>query len=87
MNPSRKRRLMLNNSLRPANSRDFLISPKPLLAEIVVVVMVVVMVVYNHDHLRLRRIRHCEAEDENQSEQILFHALLSRAANFFTELL
>jgi len=36
--------------------------------------MVVVMVVNDHHNLRLRRIRRCEAEDEEHSEQILFHA-------------
>jgi hypothetical protein len=37
-------------------------------------VMVVVMMVVNYHHdLRLRRIGYCEAEDEDQSEQKLFH--------------
>jgi hypothetical protein len=49
--------------------------PNRLLVELeVVVVMMVVMVVNDHHNLRLRRIRRCEAEDEEHSEQILFHA-------------
>jgi hypothetical protein len=39
-------------------------------------VMVMMVVAYRDDHLRLRRIRYCEAEDENQSKQNLFHALV-----------
>jgi len=39
-----------------------------------VMVMVVVMCVY-YDHLRLRRIRYCEAEDESDCKQKLFHNL------------
>jgi hypothetical protein len=37
--------------------------------------MVVVMAVYYHHHLRPCRIRECEAEDEEHSKQIFFHAL------------
>jgi hypothetical protein len=41
---------------------------------VVMVMMMMVVVGMNHNHyLRLRRIRCCEAEDENQSEQNLFH--------------
>jgi len=39
-----------------------------------VIVMVVMMAMNDHYNLRLRRIRHCEAEDEDQSEQNLFHS-------------
>jgi len=47
-----------------------------LLVEAIVVVMMMMMTVMdNHHHLRLRRIRHCEAEDQSQSKQNLFHAL------------
>jgi hypothetical protein len=42
----------------------------------VVMMMVVVMAVYDHHNLCLRRIRHCEAEDESQCEENLFHALV-----------
>jgi hypothetical protein len=39
------------------------------------VVVVTVMAMMNHDdYLRLRRIGDCEAEDENEAEQNLFHA-------------
>jgi hypothetical protein len=41
----------------------------------VVVVMMVVVVAYDHHDLRLRRIRSCEAEDESESKQNLFHSL------------
>jgi hypothetical protein len=34
----------------------------------------VVVAVYYHNDLRLRRIWQCEAEDEEHSEQILFHS-------------
>jgi hypothetical protein len=37
-------------------------------------VTVMVMAVNNHHDLCLRRIRDCEAEDENQTEQNLFHS-------------
>ena len=49
--------------------------------------MVVVMVRYDHHNLRLRRIRCCEAEDESQSENDLFHNSVWRSASCFTELL
>jgi hypothetical protein len=52
-----------------------------------VVMMVVVMVRYDHHNLRLRRIRCCEAEDESQSENDLFHNSVWRSASCFTELL
>ena len=42
---------------------------------VVVVMMVVVVVAYDHHYLRLRRIRSCEAEDESESKQNLFHSL------------
>jgi hypothetical protein len=42
---------------------------------VMVVMMVVVMVAYDHHDLRLRRIRCCEAEDESESKQNLFHSL------------
>jgi hypothetical protein len=38
------------------------------------VVMMMVVMVNDHHNLRLRRIRRCEAEDEEHSKQILFHA-------------
>jgi hypothetical protein len=50
-------------------------------------VMVVMAVVYDHYDLRLRRIGYCEAEDEHESEQNLFHNLVCRPANRITELL
>jgi hypothetical protein len=60
--------------------KAFVLIDEPLLGEIVMVVMVM----YHHDHLRLRRIRHCEAEDENQSKQKLFHTLIvTRRIIFF----
>jgi hypothetical protein len=43
---------------------------------VVMMMMVVMMGVYYHHDLRLRRIRECEAEDESQSKQILFHTLV-----------
>ena len=49
--------------------------------------MVVVAVMDNHHNLRLRRIRCCEAEDESQSENDLFHNSVWRSASCFTELL
>lgn len=37
--------------------------------------MVTVVAVVNHnDHLRLRRIGHCEAEEEHEAKQSLFHS-------------
>jgi hypothetical protein len=45
--------------------------------------MMVTMVaaVVDHDHhLSLRRIRNCEAEEEHEAEQNLFHDSLSRLA-------
>jgi hypothetical protein len=51
-----------------------------------VMVMVVVRMNDNH-YLRLRRVGYCEAEEENQSEQNLFHALVWRASFLNTELL
>jgi hypothetical protein len=36
--------------------------------------VVVVMVVYYHHNLGLRRIRECEAKDESESKQNLFHS-------------
>ena len=45
-----------------------------LLVETGMVMVVVMMMVVNYHHdLRLRRIGYCEAEDEDQSEQKLFH--------------
>jgi hypothetical protein len=38
-------------------------------------VMVMAVVVDYHHNLRLRRVRYCEAEDEHESEQNLFHKL------------
>jgi hypothetical protein len=49
--------------------------------------MVMVAVVNHNDYLRLRRIGYCEAEDEHEAEQNLFHNLVSRARNPITELL
>ena len=44
---------------------------------IVMVIIVMVMAVYYYHHLRLRRNwycqRYCDAEDEDKSEQKLFH--------------
>jgi hypothetical protein len=40
---------------------------------VVVTMMVMTMVNDNH-HLRLRRIRDCEAEEEHEAEQSLFHS-------------
>jgi hypothetical protein len=39
----------------------------------VMTMMVMVAVVNHNDYLRLHRVRHCEAEDEHESEQNLFH--------------
>jgi hypothetical protein len=50
------------------------------------VMMMVAMMNYHHD-LRLRRIGYCEAEDEHESEQNLFHNSVCRPANRITELL
>jgi hypothetical protein len=57
----------------------------PLLAQIWVVVVVVVMmmvvmmvIVYNHHYLRLRRDWSHEAEDEDNSQQNLFHVIQMR---------
>ena len=50
------------------------------------VVMAVVVVDYHYD-LRLRRIGHREAEEKGDSEQGLFHSLVSRRSNLNTELL
>jgi hypothetical protein len=50
-----------------------------LLADLEVGVMVMAMMVvavYNHHNLRLRRIGCCEAEDEHESKQDLFHNLV-----------
>ena len=48
-----------------------------LLTEVrVVVMMMMVVVVYYHYNLRLRRIGCCEAEDESECKQNLFHALV-----------
>jgi hypothetical protein len=44
-------------------------------AMVPIVVMMMMATNFN-DHLRLRRIRYCEAEDENQSKQNLFHILI-----------
>jgi hypothetical protein len=41
----------------------------------VTIVVVVMVHTYSNDHLRLRRIWYCEAEDESQSKQKLFHTL------------
>jgi len=49
--------------------------------------VVVMMAVYYHHDLRLRRIGYCDAEGEHESEQNLFHNLVCRLANPFTELL
>jgi hypothetical protein len=46
---------------------------------VVVVTTVMVMAVYNHHDLRLRSVRHCEAEDESESKQNLFHTSASCA--------
>jgi hypothetical protein len=59
------------------------------LAELEVGVMMMVMVAvmnYHHD-LRLHRIGDCEAEDEHEAEQNLFHNSVCRPANQNTELL
>ena len=54
----------------------------------IVTVMVMAVVVAYFDHnLRLHRIGRCEAEDENQSKQNLFHALSLRAVELLAELL
>jgi hypothetical protein len=50
------------------------------------VVMAVVMMDH-HYHLRLRRVGQCEAEEKGDSEESLFHTLVSRLSNPFTELL
>jgi hypothetical protein len=51
-------------------------------------VMVVMVAVMNYHHdLRLRRIGCCEAEDEHESEQNLFHNSVCSPANRNTELL
>ena len=42
---------------------------------VVMMMVVVVVVAYDHHDLRLRRIRSCEAEDESESKQNLFHSL------------
>lgn len=42
----------------------------------VVVMMMMVAVVYYHYNLRLCRIGCCEAEDESECKQNLFHALV-----------
>jgi hypothetical protein len=50
--------------------------------------MVTVVAMMNHDdYLRLRRIGYCEAEDEHEAEQNLFHNSVSRARSPITELL
>jgi len=77
---------MLNISLQTAIT-FFGSCSNLLLVVIVVVVMMSVVVMmalaYCHHHLRLRRIRCCDAEDESQCEQNLFHTLrmTRRAAN------
>jgi hypothetical protein len=43
--------------------------------------MVMVAVMNYHHNLRLRRIGYCEAEDEHETEQNLFHNLVCRLAN------
>jgi hypothetical protein len=53
---------------------------------IVVVMVVMVAGMDYHHNLRLRRIRYCEAEDEHESEQNLFHNSVCRPANQNTEL-
>ncbi len=50
------------------------------------VVMAVVVVDYHYD-LRLRRIGYREAEEKGDSEQSLFHSLVSLPLNLNTELL
>jgi hypothetical protein len=45
---------------------------------VVTVMTMVVMRMDNHHNLRLRRVRCREAEDNNQGEQNLFHAPVSR---------
>lgn len=55
--------------------------------EVRVVVMTMVAVVNDHHDLRLRRIGNCEAEDEHETEQNLFHDSVCRLANQNTELL
>jgi hypothetical protein len=55
--------------------------------EVGVMMVVVMMAVYYHHDLRLRRIGYCDAEGEHESEQNLFHNLVCRLANPFTELL
>ena len=47
---------------------------------VVVVMMMVVMmiIVYNHHYLCLRRDWNCEAEDEDNSQQNLFHVIQMR---------
>lgn len=52
-----------------------------------VMVMVVVVAMDDHYDLRLRRIGYREAEGEHESEQNLFHSLVSRPPNLNTELL
>jgi hypothetical protein len=48
-----------------------------LLIEVGVVMMMMVVTVVYYDHnLRLRRIGCCEAEDESECKQNLFHALV-----------
>jgi hypothetical protein len=49
--------------------------------------MVMVAVMNYHHNLRLRRIGYCEAEDEHEAEQNLFHNSVCRPANQNTELL
>jgi hypothetical protein len=58
-----------------------------LLIEVGVMMTMMVMAVYDHHNLRLRRIRCCEAEDESQCKENLFHALVLRPPFLNTELL
>jgi len=52
-----------------------------------VMVMVMTAMVYYHHNLRLRRIRYCEAEDQHEAEQNLFHDSVWRGRICITELL
>jgi hypothetical protein len=67
------------------------ITPSPQLLAVIVVVMVMVVMmvgVNDHNHLGLRSNRdNCEGESKNQSEQKLFHALVSQPVQFRAELL
>jgi hypothetical protein len=72
--------------MSPAEDRDSCVLTQ-LLGEVPMVMTMMVMVVYDHHNLRLRRIGYCEAEEESQRKQNLFHTLVWRFAFLNTELL